>query len=158
MGEIHVLDRRIRPNGRRDNFELNHHAYNLITQIGPVAAQIAKRCRAASVARNSSVIIRNTISHVEDRLSAEQALAGAEVSRHRAAIQRCTTKLKGVPASDSRELEVELASLDRRLAALSQTEQGSVVALDEALALIAKHVTNREQARRLSAAIREIGG
>lgn len=48
IGEIHVIDPRIIPNARRDNFELNHHAYNLITQIHPVAAQIAKRCRTAT--------------------------------------------------------------------------------------------------------------
>src|SRR6185312_11925835 len=95
MGEIHVLDKRIVPNARRDNFELNHHTYNLVTQIGPVAAQITKRCRTASVARNSALIIRNTVQHIEQRLADVRPAAAAEVSRFRAAILRCQGKLKG---------------------------------------------------------------
>jgi hypothetical protein len=158
IGEIHVLDRRIVPNRRRDNFELNHHAYNLITQLGPVATQITKRCRSASVARNSSLIIRNTIAQIEQRLADEGALGAAEVSRLRAAILRCHGKLKGVREIDANTLAAELRRLDERLAALPSTEQGSVVAIDEALALIAKYVTNREQGRRLADAIRKIAG
>jgi hypothetical protein len=158
IGEIHVLDRRIVPNGRRDNFELNHHAYNLITQLGPIAAQIARRCRSASVARNSSLIIRNTIAQIEQRLSDEHALAAGEVSRFRAAILRCHRKLRGVRESDASTLASELRRLDERLATLPSTEQGSVVAVDEALALIAKYVTNREQGRRLADAMLKIAG
>jgi hypothetical protein len=158
IGEIHVLDRRIVPNGRRDNFELNHHAYNLITQLGPVATQISRRCRSASVARNSSLIIRNTIAQIEQRFADERALAAAEVSRFRAAILRCQKKLKGVRETDASTLGPELRRLDERLAALRSTEQSSVVAIDEALELIARYVTNREQARRLADAIRQISG
>ena len=94
VGEIHVLDRRIVPNGRRDNFELNHHAYNLLTQIGPVAAQIAKRCRSASVSRNSSLIIRNMIAQIESSVSEGRLLAPSELSKFRAAIQRSYLKFE----------------------------------------------------------------
>jgi hypothetical protein len=38
------------------------------------------------------------------------------------------------------------------------TEEGSVVALDEALALVVKYVTNREHARKLIEALRQICG
>jgi len=69
IGEIYIRDRRIVPNARRDNFELNHHAYNLLTQIGPVAAQIAKLCRVASVSRNSSLIIENIVNQIDSRLT-----------------------------------------------------------------------------------------
>jgi Histidine kinase-, DNA gyrase B-, and HSP90-like ATPase len=43
IGEIHVLDRRIIPNARRDNFEVNHHYSNLLVQLGPVASGISQR-------------------------------------------------------------------------------------------------------------------
>ena len=94
MGEIHVLDRRIRPDGRRDNFELNHHAYNLITQVGPVAAQIAKRCRSASVARNSALIIRNTVEQIDQRITEPHPFARGEISKFLASIQRCRRSQK----------------------------------------------------------------
>lgn len=52
VGEIHVLDPRIVPNARRDNFELNVHYADLTAQVEPIARRIAKRCRTASVERN----------------------------------------------------------------------------------------------------------
>lgn len=52
VGELHVLDPRILPNARRDNFEQNVHYSNLTAQLEPVARQIARRARTASIARN----------------------------------------------------------------------------------------------------------
>jgi len=158
IGEIHILDDRIVPNGRRDNFELNHHAYNLITQIGPVAAQIAKRCRSASISRNASLIVRNTIAEIERRLADGTPLARIEVSKYRAAIQRCWQKLTAVSEARWATLGPELSQLEEQLETCSPTEEGSIVALDEAFALIAKYVTNREQARKLTDALRKIYG
>lgn len=51
VGEIHVLDRRIVPNGRRDHFEQNAHYNNLITHLVPIARDISKRCRTSSIKR-----------------------------------------------------------------------------------------------------------
>jgi Histidine kinase-, DNA gyrase B-, and HSP90-like ATPase len=158
MGEIHVLDRRIVPNARRDNFELNHHTYNLTTQIGPVAAQITRRCRSASVARNSAIIIRHAIEQIEERLADERPLAAGELSRFRASILRCQGKLKGVDDTERELLRAGLSRLDEQLAALRPSEEGSVVSLDETLLLITKYVTNREQADRLADALKKICG
>lgn len=52
IGEIHVVDRLVLPNARRDHFEQNTHFSNLMAQLGPVGRSIAKRCRAASVERH----------------------------------------------------------------------------------------------------------
>lgn len=159
IGEIHIRDSRIVPNGRRDNFELNHHAYNLLTQVGPVAAQIAKRCRTASVSRNSALILRNTISEVEERLARELPVSGAETSRFRASIERCRAKLKGISETEASIFQAQLTAIEAQLAA--QADAGTVlhvVALDEALNLVSKHITNREQARKLSEAMRQICG
>lgn len=52
VGEIHVLDPRILPNARRDNFEQNVHYSNLTAQLEPIARQIARRARTASITRN----------------------------------------------------------------------------------------------------------
>lgn len=51
VGEVHVLDRRIVPNARRDHFEQNAHLHNLLNQLLPCARDIARRCRTSSVRR-----------------------------------------------------------------------------------------------------------
>ena len=51
VGEIHVLDRRIIPNARRDHFEQNANFSNLVNNLLPVARRIARLCRTGSVRR-----------------------------------------------------------------------------------------------------------
>ncbi len=51
VGEVHVIDRRIVPNGRRDHFEQNAHFHNLLNHLTPTARDIARRCRTSSVRR-----------------------------------------------------------------------------------------------------------
>ncbi|HVT37654.1 MAG TPA: ATP-binding protein [Gemmatimonadaceae bacterium] len=52
IGEIHVLDRRIVPNARRDSFEQSAAYSDLLAQLVPTARDIAKRCRDSSARRN----------------------------------------------------------------------------------------------------------
>jgi hypothetical protein len=51
VGEVHILDKRLVPNGRRDNFEQNVHLDNVINQLAPIARDISKRCRLSSIVR-----------------------------------------------------------------------------------------------------------
>lgn len=51
IGEFHVLDRRIVPNGRRDHFEQNTHFGNLLNNVAPAAREISRRCRQSSIER-----------------------------------------------------------------------------------------------------------
>ena len=53
VGEIHVVDNRILPNGRRDYFEPGPHIRNLENQLLTIARSVSQRCRAASVGRNT---------------------------------------------------------------------------------------------------------
>ncbi len=71
VGEIHILDRRILPNGRRDYFEPGPHLRNLENHIGAVAQQISSRCRRASSQRNR---LRNVDTAI-NRLKAARDLA-----------------------------------------------------------------------------------
>ena len=48
IGEIHILDPRIRPNGRRDAFESNTHLDNILHHLRPIGADIARHCRVSS--------------------------------------------------------------------------------------------------------------
>lgn len=52
VGEVHVIDSRIVPNGRRDHYEQNVHFTNLINQLSPIAREISTRCRQSSIRRN----------------------------------------------------------------------------------------------------------
>jgi molecular chaperone HtpG len=54
VGELHVIDPRIIPNGRRDHFEQGVHFYNLLTHLTPLAREIARRCRTSSIQRKWS--------------------------------------------------------------------------------------------------------
>lgn len=51
VGEVHVFDKRVVPNGRRDHFEQNIHYDNVLNQLGPIIRDISKRCRHSSIAR-----------------------------------------------------------------------------------------------------------
>src|SRR5579871_90656 len=52
VGEIHILDQRILPNGRRDHYEQNAHYYNLVNHLSPIAREVSNRCRSSSIKRN----------------------------------------------------------------------------------------------------------
>jgi hypothetical protein len=52
IGEVHVLDGRVVPNGRRDEFENNAHLDNIVTHLRPVGAEVARECRVSSQKRN----------------------------------------------------------------------------------------------------------
>jgi hypothetical protein len=52
VGEVHIIDSRIIPNGRRDHYEQNVHYTNLVNQLSPIAREISTRCRQSSIRRN----------------------------------------------------------------------------------------------------------
>jgi molecular chaperone HtpG len=52
VGEIHVINKRIVPNGRRDNFEVNGHLQNLQGHIAKTAKDVIRICRDKSAIRN----------------------------------------------------------------------------------------------------------
>ncbi len=51
VGEIHVIDSKVLPNGRRDHFEQSVHFDNLLNQLAPMAREISRRCRQSSIGR-----------------------------------------------------------------------------------------------------------
>ena len=62
VGEVHVVDPRILPNGRRDYFEPGPHTRNLENQLEAVTRSLSDRCRNASVGRNS---VRKLVAELE---------------------------------------------------------------------------------------------
>jgi len=52
VGELHIFDKGLIPNGRRDGFEHNGHLTNLKNKLLPHAHNVAKQCRSQSSLRN----------------------------------------------------------------------------------------------------------
>ena len=156
VGELHILDGRLVPNARRDNFEVNHHSNNLLVQLAPVASGVSHRCRTSSISRTASIIVRHTIDDGTALIASRQSDRLA-ISRCRAAVRRGALKLRRVDDSGVRdELSAELERLDTALAELSPADSAGVIAAEEAIALVASMVTNRAQAHQLMDALRGI--
>ena len=157
IGEIHILDQRIIPNARRDNFEINHHYYNLLVQLGPMTRKIAQQCRSSSIARNNGASAEKTIQAVEDRLKQRQSFDRAELSRLKSALLRAEARVKRIDDEiQVRSWVKRIDRLKRRLASITPKRGAAAVALDEATSLITKFVTNREQAKKLLAAFQRL--
>ncbi|QQN65279.1 ATP-binding protein [Bradyrhizobium diazoefficiens] len=155
VGEIHMLDRRIVPNARRDNFEANHHYANMLVQIGPVAAKISQRCRQASLSRTALQVVENLIHQIEDRLKQKKPrIERAELSRLKAAAVRAEAKAEKIEdETDRKKSLARLAKAQKKLSALTPRRGPATVAVSEVASLIAKFVTSREQREKLVAAI-----
>ena len=74
IGEIHVLERGIVPNARRDYFEPGVHLRNLENQLGAVCRGLERRCRAASRERLRERRLRDFVTEAERTL--DLALSG----------------------------------------------------------------------------------
>jgi histidine kinase/DNA gyrase B/HSP90-like ATPase len=89
VGEVHVLDDRILPNGRRDHFEQNVHFANLLSQLRPTTIELSRRCRQSSIRRNVIRAFDNAIQQVlHNAAVVRQGVVG---SREVAALQVNTT-------------------------------------------------------------------
>lgn len=68
IGEVHVVSRRIVPNGRRDNFEESAHLLNLRTHLIPKLKEISRTCRAQSIIRQWSRRIEAAENAIKEKL------------------------------------------------------------------------------------------
>lgn len=73
VGEIHVVDSRILPNGRRDQFEQNAALFDLHNQLVPVCRDIARRCRSSSLVRNRLKSVIRLIEEAEELIRVIQS-------------------------------------------------------------------------------------
>ncbi|MBB3455232.1 molecular chaperone HtpG [Rhizobium sp. BK313] len=126
VGEIHVVDRKIVPNGRRDHFEQNAHYHNLTNQLSPVAREIANLCRTSSIKRNwlrEIELQKHAVREVVDVLSqgavgeTERAKQTARAEESFSRIQRALQQRVFIPediaiqSADINTLRAELEAL-----------------------------------------------
>jgi hypothetical protein len=116
VGELHVLDQRLVPNGRRDHFEQNVHLFNLLNHMSPIAGEISRRCRASSVQRRYLKDFERYQMQVNDK----------------AAILRQRSLGKTDRARVVDEIE-ELVGLMDRIAALDQLDANTRDALSKSI-------------------------
>lgn len=69
VGEVHIIDARIVPNGRRDGFEQDAHFSNLANRLAPVARAVSRRCRTSSAQRRNMRDIELSLSEAETTLA-----------------------------------------------------------------------------------------
>ena len=87
VGEVHVLDRRIVPNGRRDHFEQNTHYNNLLNHLTPTVRAIARRCRASSVRRKWERELESHARVAEEKLAIVEQGSIGKAERKRLALE-----------------------------------------------------------------------
>jgi hypothetical protein len=129
VGEIHVVDPRILPNGRRDHFEQNAHYQNLLTHLTPLARDLSRRCRTSSIKRNRCMEFLRQTEAAREKLSIikQGAISKIEIGRLmrevRAHIPELEKMLQGsfFGPEDHAEAERELAKLKRELAKAVET-------------------------------------
>lgn len=121
IGEIHILDRRIVPNGRRDGFEQNEAYADLVSQLRPILREIGAACRRTSAIRNrlrafdrradalrqlfSQLVRRNLTRRQQARIRGEIGTAIAEMKR--------VARYSGFTRQEQLRLSRKVATLSR---------------------------------------------
>lgn len=93
VAEVHIIDRRIVPNARRDHFEHNVHFNDLTAQLEPFARQIARRCRSASIDRNKAKALEAAAARLGNevcKLGVEEIVPGNVVPY----LERCVQAMR----------------------------------------------------------------
>lgn len=121
VGEVHILDKRIVPNGRRDYFESSPHQRNLENHIGAIAHKISSQCRRASSQRNKIRHISTAISRLRSTLDfavsgyLSPGDASALVERERQRIPEIKKVLKTLGSARSLSEQKEIAHFETQL-------------------------------------------
>ena len=152
VGEVHIVDRRLVPNGRRDYFEPSPHLRNIENHIGAITHEISSRCRLASSQRNKLRNISGAIHRVKRArdlavsgyLRAEDAIALVARERKRIPeIKQILAQLEAVTSnSDQEELALCEGQLDTIMIdpgpAPKGVPPGSVATVQSAFGVIAE--------------------
>jgi Histidine kinase-, DNA gyrase B-, and HSP90-like ATPase len=120
VAEVHILDRRIVPNGRRDYYEQSVHFAHVLNHLAPLARAISSRCRIGSQQRQ----VMRDLEALEDRIVRDLGIIKqgaitksaklARVAEIKAALQRMERIAKASVLSSP-----EQARVDRRHRALA---------------------------------------
>ena len=124
VGEVHVIDPRILPNGHRTYFESGPHIRNLENHLSAIAHQISSRCRRHSSIRHRQRQMASKLERAENALEAAVKLLGSEPSAREYAWRVLVAEAEAVrracadvPARqiDSSEAAMVLSTMEAKL-------------------------------------------
>ena len=72
IAETHILDQKVVPNGRRDNYEHSAHFADLQTRLVPHAREIAHHCRTSSMLRTTTQRLEADLARNEEKVAIAQ--------------------------------------------------------------------------------------
>ena len=134
IGEVHVLDDRVVPNGRRDEFENNAHLDNIITHLRPFGAEVARECRVSSQKRNRQKAFELADDKIYEKL--DMLKQGAVSVRYAKTIKeeigvllaemRKATEFDLFDDQDRRKLRSRLRKTEKDVDALTSKSSGDV--------------------------------
>ena len=135
IGEVHVLDGRVVPNGRRDGLESNAHLDNIIAHLRPIGAEIARECRVSSQKRNRLRTLELAADKVYEKLDVLKQGAVSErfAKSIRAEIGTLLSEMRKVmdfnlfEDEDRRVLRSRLASIEKAVDAHATKAEGDVL-------------------------------
>jgi molecular chaperone HtpG len=130
VGEVHIFDRRIVPNGRRDEFEANAHHANLVNQLSPIGREVARRCRTSSARRSKLKEFEFAQKDALDRLAVinQGAMSAGATAAEMSRVCHALAKMRKVIGADFLEegLKTEMLSAVAQLeTALDQVGDGT---------------------------------
>ncbi len=115
VGEVHVLDSRIVPNGRRDHLEQNAHYNNLLNHLVPTARAIARRCRTSSVRRKWEREFEIHARIAEEKIAIIEQRGIGKAERKRMALEVEKLLLKMSKINDSKFLNERVGGRGTRI-------------------------------------------
>ena len=134
IGEVHVLDARVVPNGRRDEFESNTHLDNIIVHLRPIGAEVARECRMSSQKRNRQKTFEHAADKVYEKLDVLKQ--GAVSARYIKAIKeeigallaemRKVTEFDLFEEEERRKLRSQLRKIEKAVDACTTKTTGDV--------------------------------
>jgi molecular chaperone HtpG len=168
VGEVHILDRRIIPNGRRDHFEHSVHFDNLLNHVGPLARDIARRCRQSSINRKwlRDFQLQRSAAIERAEIASQGGIPKAARETHTQASAKALAAMKKIAeqrllAEDTRsELSIEVTATEERVSKLLGKEPMAAdvlarykpqlrAAYEQVLGLIYECASNRAAAKAL---------
>ncbi len=149
IGEIFVVDPQLIPNARRDNFEKNKSYYSFVEHLTPLAAQITRQIRSASISRNQE-LSKALNSTVEASQSAEDALQEgvhktkkAVLQQNLVAAQNRLSSINGNGDADAYIQELAFESLDLLIGKIKGATSYKAINLLDNLSNTEKQVLER---------------
>jgi len=136
VGEVHILDEQVVPNGRRDAFEAGVHVDNLIVHLRSFGAEIARECRLASQKRHRLRTIELGIDKAHEKLEVirQGAVSARFVQTAEDEIHGLLTEMRAAASFDlfgeaeQRALRQQFSGIETAVNAVVKREDGSLLA------------------------------